>query len=227
MRVKVYQIDCKRDVHHVKFQDLDNTAKFQSHAAVDPALYDEVFNAELDITDVEEVYRRFNTEGHPLYRGHSLSVSDVVVMNDRAYFCQPVGFQEVSFDESLTHKPENMLTVVYVEPHKAPYVAEIQNTLVAEQKAVGGLIELIGNGDGTFIVCNDEGKLIGMEGNRRIRGGTSIIAGPFFVVGDGGEDFRSLTEQEAERYMQRFAEIEDISMEDVQADTGFVFFCGM
>lgn len=35
------------------------------------------------------------------------------------------------------------MTVVYVEPHKSPYITEMSHTLEAEQKAVGGLIEPI------------------------------------------------------------------------------------
>ena len=143
---------------------------------------------------------------------------------DGAYYCDSVGFKKVEFDESQTQKPDNLMRIVYVEPHKEPYVTEIADELSALQKAVGGYIEVVGNGDGTLIVCNDEGKLIGMEGNRRIGDGSSIIAGPFFIVGDDGEDFRSLTESEATRYMERFAEPEDISPEEVEADTGFIFY---
>ena len=117
---------------------------------------------------------------------------------------------------------EDKLRIVKVEPNKPAYVTEIENTLEAEQETVGGLIELIYNGDGTFIVCNDEGKLTGMEGNRILENG-SVIAGPFFVVGDTGEDFRSLTDEETEKYLQEFAEPQQISQEEVEADTGFYF----
>ena len=37
---------------------------------------------------------------------------------------------------------------------------------------------------------------------------------------------RSLTEEELKRYRERFAEIEDISPQEVQTATGF-FFCAM
>ena len=67
------------------------------------------------------------------------------------------------------------MRVVYVEPNKAPYVAEVAHTLEAEQKAVGGYIEVVYPDDNeTCIICNEEGKLIGMEGNRRIGDGSSI-----------------------------------------------------
>jgi hypothetical protein len=86
------------------------------------------------------------------------------------------------------------------------------------QQAVGGLIELIyAHDDRTVIVGNDEAKLIGMEGNRRLETG-SIIAGPFYVIGDGGEDFRSLTDAEVSRYLQKYAEPHQISQKEVQAD---------
>ena len=116
------------------------------------------------------------------------------------------------------------LRILMVEPQKAPYEASIPHELTAMQQTVGGLIEVVRNGDGTLLVCNEEGKLLGMEGNRRIPG--DVLAGPFFVVGDAGETFRSLTEEELERYRERFAEIEDISPQEVQAATGF-FFCAM
>lgn len=116
------------------------------------------------------------------------------------------------------------LRIIMVEPQKAPYEASIPHELTAMQQAVGGLIEVVRNGDGTLLVCNEEGKLLGMEGNRRIPG--DVLAGPFFVVGDAGETFRSLTEEELTRYRERFAEIEDISPQEVQAATG-LFFCAM
>ena len=60
-----------------------------------------------------------------------------------------------------------------------------------------------------------------MKGNRRIGDGSTIIAGPFFVCGDNGEDFISLTDEQVKEYMQKFAQTEEISDEEVQEDTGF------
>ena len=225
MRTRIYQINSKRDVNRVKFEGLDLLERYQGSSAVDPSIYDEVFSAEIDETDLEQIYQRFNTVGHPLHRGHSLSVSDVVVNDNGAFFCDSIGFQPIAFDESQTQKPDNLMRVVYVEPHKAPYIADVAHTLEAEQKAVGdGLIEPIDNDDGTCLVGNEESKLRGMDGNRRIGDGTSIMAGPFFVCGDSGETFRSLTDEEVTRYMARFAEPEDISPEEVEADMGFMIY---
>ena len=179
----------------------------------------------MDAEDLEDVFIQFNTTGHPLYRGRSLSVSDVLVVNKgdgvEAYFCDSIGFAKVDFDETQAHKPENLLRIVYVEPNQKPYIAEVQNDLEHLQQAVGGLIEVIYNEDGTLIVGNEESKLNGMDGNRRL--GQTVLAGPFFVCGDGGENFRSLTAEETDQYMERFAEPEEISREEVEADTGFLF----
>ena len=114
--------------------------------------------------------------------------------------------------------------VVYVEPGKPAVQKEIGTKLEDLQAEVGGLIECIYcHHDGTIIVANDEAKLIGMEGNRRLDNG-SIIAGPFFVIGDGGENFRSLTDAEVSRYVQQYAEPQQISQAEVQRDMGWVFY---
>ena len=74
-------------------------------------------------------------------------------------------------------------------------------------------------GDSTILICNEEGKVKGMDCNRRV--GDDVIAGPFFIVGEDGEDFRSLTDEEAQRYMERFAQPMQIEQEEVQNDMGF------
>lgn len=115
--------------------------------------------------------------------------------------------------------------VVFVEPGKPAVEKEIGTKLEDLQAAVGGLLECIySHNDGSIIVANDEAKLIGMEGNRRLGNG-SIIAGPFFVIGDAGEEFRSLTDAEVSRYLQQYAEPQQIPEREVQADIGFTFYC--
>ena len=221
MRVQIYQINSERDKERQKFFDLKEGTN------PDPSIYDEVFDAEIDETDLEAIYARFNTDHHPLFRGHSLSVSDVVVMDGKANICQGVGFREVPFDVAQTQKPDNLMRVVYVEPNKPPYVAEIEDTLEGKQKAVQGYIEPVYiENDGTCLIGNEEAKLIGMEGNRRI-GPSSIIAGPFFVCGTTEEDFRGLTDEEVTKYMDRFKDPELISQDEVQSDMGFTIISGM
>ena len=121
-------------------------------------------------------------------------------------------------EERAALQEENMLAVVFVEPHKKPVIRKLRNEYEDISRAVGGLIEHIYQEDGTILVANEESKLLGMDGNRRLNDGKSILAGPFFVVGDDGEDYRSLTEEEIKRYMERFDEIEEITPEEVAGD---------
>ena len=224
MRIKIFQIDHEKDKNGVKFMHTDRLEKLQGTTDIDASLYKEVFSGEVDAADLEDVYSMFNCEGHPLHRGHSMSISDVVKTEDGAYFCDLVGFKKIDFDESKTTKPDNLLKVVYVEPNKPAYAAEVEHTLEGEQRAVRGMIECIYcHDDNTCVVANEEAKLIGMEGNRRFGDGKSIIAGPFFVVGLQGDGFRSLTEEEQAKYLEKYAEPEQISQEEVEADTGMTF----
>lgn len=119
---------------------------------------------------------------------------------------------------------ENKLRVVMVEPGKPAYETEIENTLKAEQEAVGGYIEVVPLDNGKLLICNEEGKLNGMQGNRRI--GNDVIAGPFFIVGEDGDEFRSLTDEEVKESLKRFAEPEEISQEEVEnaLSAGVMFF---
>ena len=98
-----------------------------------------------------------------------------------------------------------MLKVVKVEPGQYAYVTEIDKGLDSLQAAVGGLIDCAypWNDEMVCIVCNDEGLLNGMPLNRNVEN-YQVIAGPFFVCGIKGEDFCSLTDEQAERYKAMF-----------------------
>lgn len=225
MNIKIYQIDQQKDKNNVKFTGYDELPKYQQSAEIDASLYTEVFSGETESETLEGVYRDFNTKPQPLHRGHSLSVSDIVKTDDGTFYCDRVGFRKVEFDESKTYKPDNLLKIVYVEPNKPAIVAEIEPTLKAEQHAVLGRIQELPNDDDTVLIMNEEAKHEGLKGNRRIGENVSaIIAGPFFIVGVSGSEFRSLNEQEIEKYMSRFKEPEEISDEEVREDTGIKFF---
>ena len=126
--------------------------------------------------------------------------------------------------ESLNRGVRNQVSISPEAPGKPAVEKKIGTKLEDLQAEVGGLIECIYcHRDGTLIVANDEAKLLGMEGNRRLDGG-SVIAGPFFVVGDAGENFRSLTDAEVNRYLQVYAEPQQISQREVRADMGMTFY---
>ena len=119
---------------------------------------------------------------------------------------------------------DNKLRVVMVEPGKPAYETEIENTLKAEQEAVGGNIEVEPLDKEKLLICNEDGKLNGMRGNRRI--GNDVIAGSFFIVGEDGDKFRSLTDEEVKDSLKRFVEPEEISQEEVEnaMSAGIMFF---
>ena len=117
-------------------------------------------------------------------------------------------------------KPKE-ITVLMVEPNKHPSITTITNDLDSLQKAVSigadfqGLIEIFAIDDGVLVLCNEEGKLIGLEGNRRI--GNDIITGVFYVVGeDGHGNLTSLSEDLLQAYQQRFWEPEHYTQTDVE-----------
>ena len=101
MEIKIYQINRDRDKNFVKFLHYKHLDNFQETKEINASIYDEVFRGDVDCEELEDVYRRFNTDGHPLHRGHSLSVSDIVVTKDGAYYCDSVGFLKVDFDEAM------------------------------------------------------------------------------------------------------------------------------
>ena len=106
------------------------------------------------------------------------------------------------------------ITVLKVEPGKPPELVSMANTLQAMQEMVGGFIEIVPLDD-ACLVCNDEGKINGMEGNRRLGG--DIIAGPFFIAGDSGDgNLCSLTMEQQERFSQQFAQPETFRPGEVE-----------
>lgn len=123
---------------------------------------------------------------------------------------------------SQPEQHEEKITVLVVEPMKKPRVETIENTLEAQQRVVGGDIECVYFDDEeSIIVCNEEGKFLNLQANRRI--GNDVIAGTFFIArDDGSEDLVSLTDEQIEKYSQIFGEIEQIDQEEVQMYTGFI-----
>ena len=116
---------------------------------------------------------------------------------------------EDSFHVDLEQEKEKNIQVVLCEPGKKARVTTIQNDLASLQKMVGGYIEAVyPYEDPVAIVCNEEGKINGMDLNRALRddGGKvyDILAGPFLVVGLGYEDFSSLSKEHQEKYQKLF-----------------------
>ena len=115
--------------------------------------------------------------------------------------------------EAQEHAAPEKMTVLVVEPMKEPYVKEIDPGLHALQAEVGGDIgAAYPFSDPVALVCNDEGKLIGLDLNRGLRDENGeiydIMAGTFLVVGLGEEDFASLSPELAQKYTEHFRQPE-------------------
>ena len=123
-------------------------------------------------------------------------------------------------NNQLSMKFKNTMKVIIVKPFTNPYVATIKGDLESMQKAVGGLIEIMQIDRNVNIVLNEEGKLIGLEGNRRV--GNHVIVGNFFICGEKGEDFCSLTDEQCEKYVQEFAQLHEITQDEIEEDTYIV-----
>ncbi|AGL02868.1 DUF3846 domain-containing protein [Desulfoscipio gibsoniae] len=116
---------------------------------------------------------------------------------------------------------EKTIKVLMVEPMKEPYPSEVENTLEGLQSAVGGYIETVYLEDCAVLVCNEEGKLLGLPGNRSL--GNDIITGTFFVAGSNDDgDFVSLTEDKIRQYSDRFQKPEAFTQEQVE-DASAIF----
>ena len=100
------------------------------------------------------------------------------------------------------------MEVVLVEPGMEARIAEIGSDLKSLQAAVGGYIEAAYFfDDPVALICNEEGKCMGLKPNRALyRGGKpyDVIVGTFLVVGVDEEDFTDLREEDAAYFEKLF-----------------------
>ena len=175
----IYQINMDRDSANVCFIGMESLEKIKGTKEVNAAAYDRVYDGKMDCISLENIYQKFNIDHPADYKGRSLSVSDVVeiresdTLNPGFYFVDSIGFKSISFDKSLCKEPVEVsngkISVLLVEPNKYPKMVEIDDTLEAMQEVVGGDIEeYMPFEDEVAIICNEEGKLIGLPPNRAI-----------------------------------------------------------
>ena len=99
------------------------------------------------------------------------------------------------------------IEILLVEPGKAPRPAKVNDTLEAFQEIVGGPIEA-----GAYLpqrvmlICNGEGKNLGLPLNRADPRGGDYIAGTFLLCSFEGENFASLTPAQQLEFQSVFAE---------------------
>ena len=93
---------------------------------------------------------------------------------------------------------------------------ELEDSLASMQRAVGCLIQAVyePGGRDAALICNEEGKLLGLPLNRALRDENGeiydAIAGTFFICGAlaDSENFTSLTDEQVAYWLGRFAKPE-------------------
>ena len=111
----IYQITARDPEHDYRFMNLDFVKRHGME--VNCADYELVYTEPLTEKDtLEAIYERFNIQRPADFTGHSLSVSDVVVLNDgstvKAYYVDSIGFAELPefFKErNIDLQKENLL----------------------------------------------------------------------------------------------------------------------
>ena len=94
----IYQLKPGDSTRDYRFEPLDTIRN--NGLSVKPENYEQVYTAPLTAKDdLESIYTRFNVDRPADFTGHSLSVSDIVVLHqdgkDTAHYCDRAGFSEV------------------------------------------------------------------------------------------------------------------------------------
>ena len=94
----IYQLKGGSETLDYRFEPLDSIHR--NGLSVKPENYELVYEAPLTAKDdLESIYTRFNVDRPADFTGHSLSVSDIVVLHqdgrDTAHYCDRAGFSEV------------------------------------------------------------------------------------------------------------------------------------
>ena len=139
----IYQIKSGDETRDYRFEPFDRLQA--TGRSVDRANYDLVYTAPLDSkTTLEDIYRTFNIDHPADFKGHSLSVSDVVVLHqggkDTAHYCDSFGFQQVPeflrenplrTAELSTEQNENMIDGVI---NNTPSMGELEAKVKAGEQ---------------------------------------------------------------------------------------------
>ena len=108
-KFKIYQVDStSKEGGYIKFMNLDFVKEnglctmAGDTCKIDSALYKKVYEGKIttspdesDEFKLELLYKKFQGTKPAGYTGHSLSVSDVVVLGEKAYYVDSFGFEEI------------------------------------------------------------------------------------------------------------------------------------
>ena len=103
------------------------------------------------------------------------------------------------------------MKVIIVRPLEEPVAAEIEPGLKPMQEIVGGYIQAVYPfEEPVALICNEEGKLLGLPLNRALRTESGeiydVISGTFLLCGapPDSDHFTDLTQEQLETYLRRF-----------------------
>lgn len=106
---RVWQLKPDVDIH-MKFIGYDDL--LQKFGPPDPDNYQLVFDGPVDTNDLEALYAKFNIDHPADYRGHSLSISDVLELYDELastyHYVDRIGFKQVDFTPPSQQMSPNM-----------------------------------------------------------------------------------------------------------------------
>ena len=161
----IYQLKNGDELHDLRFASLDELQRYG--LSVKPENYKLVYTALLtERDDLESIYTRFNIDRPEDFKGHSLSVSDIVVLHrngaDTAHYCDSVGFAEVPyFLEQSPMVPNDHLTGEMVQTPRGSF--HLTDLSMEQMQAAGYGIHhssddrkfhIMGNGTQAFAVRN-------------------------------------------------------------------------
>lgn len=117
MKLKIYQI---KDFAHCKyvFQDYDSAKEKDFNFSQD---YKCVWEEEVDSDiSLEDIFTRFNIDRPTDFKGHSLSVSDIVDLEGHKFYCNSCGWEELNIKEDVCMTYEEKLNVIIKGIEKDP-----------------------------------------------------------------------------------------------------------
>ena len=164
----IYQIKGGDETRDFRFEPYDRLQAAGN--VVDKANYELVYSAPLaPETSLEDIYTRFNIDHPKDFKGHSLSVSDVVVLHqngqDAAHFVDSVGFRQVPefLQEQKQLTPDDLTTGETIQTPRGTFHVTAMSREQIEAAGYGfhhqsddGKYLIMGNGTRAFAVAAEQ-----------------------------------------------------------------------
>ena len=164
----IYQIKGGDETRDFRFEPYDRLQATGN--VVDKANYELVYSAPLALgTSLEDIYTRFNIDHPKDFKGHSLSVSDVVVLHqngqDTAHYVDSFGYKEVpEFLQEQKHlTPDELETGETVKTPRGTFHVTAMSREQIEAAGYGfhhqsddGKYLIMGNGTRAFAVAAEQ-----------------------------------------------------------------------